>query len=226
MSEVTNICAGPFGVFYDFYIERPRLAQLIGRVAWGIDVAPLYRSMVAIGALPDGATVLDVPCGGGVALRALRPGQHVRWIAVDVDPAMLARCERRAHERGLRDGVLELVEADMRALPLSDATADLCLAYSGLHMVAEPQVAVAELARCLKPGGELRGSTFMAAGSRRQRLLLGHGVRTGRNGSLVSAAELRGMLEEAGIADVEIAPERGLATFRGRRVDPASARSS
>ena len=226
MPEVTNVCAGPFGVFYDFYIERPRLAQLVGRAAWGADIAPLYRSMGAIAALPDGATVLDVPCGGGVALRALRPGQQVRWIAVDVEPKMLARCERRARERGLRDGSFEPLEADMRALPLPDATADLCLAYSGLHMVGEPEAAVAEIVRCLKPGGELCGATFVAEGSRRQRLLLGHGVRTGQNGPLVSVRELRAMLADAGVAELEIAPERGLAIFRGRRVDSAVARSS
>jgi SAM-dependent methyltransferase len=223
MPEVTNICAGPFGVFYDLYIERPWLAQLIGRTAWGVDIAPLYRSMAALAELSDDMTVLDVPCGGGVALRALRPGQRLRWIAVDIEPKMLARCERRARERGV---AVELVEADMRALPLPDACADVCLAYSGLHMVEDAGQAVAELVRCLKPGGELRGATFVAEGSRRQRLLLGHGVRTGQNGPLVAAAELRRMLQAAGIADVEIAPERGLAMFRGRRVDLAPARSS
>ena len=225
MPDVTNVCAGPFGAFYDIYIERPRLAQLIGRIAWGVDIAPLYRSMAAIGALPDGATVLDVPCGGGVALRALRPGQRVRWIAVDIEPAMLARCERRAHQRGLHDGALELVQADMRALPLPDATADLCLAYSGLHMVTEPEAAIAEIARCLKPGAELVGSTFLAAGSWRQRKLLGHGEDTGVNGVLCTSAELRGWLADAGIEDVTVSPDRGFAIFRGRRVGSAPARS-
>lgn len=217
MAEVTNVCAGPFGAFYDFYIERPWLAQAIGRTVWGIDLAPLYRSMEVVAALPDGATVLDVPCGGGVALRALRPGQRVRWVAVDVEPRMLARCGRRAGERGLDDGSVELVEADMRTLPLPDATADLCLAYSGLHMVAEPASAIAELARCLKPGGELVGSTFLAEGSWRQRALLGHGEDTGVNGTLCTSAELRGWLADAGIEDATVTPERGFAVFRGRR---------
>jgi len=214
MAEVTNVCAGPFGRFYDFYIERPWLAQLIGRLVWGIDVAPLYRSMAAIAALPDGATVLDVPCGGGVALRALHPGQQVRWVAVDVEPKMLARCERRAREHGVE---VELLQADMRALPLPDACADVVLAYSGLHMVDEAPRAVAELARCLKPDGTLVGSTFLADGSRRQRLLLGHGARTGQNGALVPADELRGWFEAVGFADVSIAPARGFAIFRARR---------
>ncbi len=219
MPEVTNVCAGPFGAFYDFYIERPRLAQAIGRTVWGVDIAPLYRSMEAVGELADGATVLDVPCGGGVALRALRPGQSVRWIAVDIDAAMLARFERRARERGLGEEAVELVEADMRALPLPDASADLCLAYSGLHMVTEPASAVAELVRCLKPGGELIGSTFLAEGTWRQRKLLGHGEDTGVNGTLCTVAELRGWLRDAAIEDVAIGPERGFAVFRGRRAD-------
>lgn len=217
MPEVTNVCAGPFGAFYDFYIERPRLAQAIGRTVWGVDLAPLYRSMEAIGELPDGATVLDVPCGGGVALRALRPGQRVRWVAVDIEAPMLARFERRARERGLDEDAVELVEADMRALPLPDASADLCLAYSGLHMVTEPAAAVAELVRCLKPGGGLVGSTFLAEGTWRQRKLLGHGEDTGINGTLCTCDELRGWLQDAGVEDVEVGPERGFAVFRGRR---------
>jgi SAM-dependent methyltransferase len=219
MPEVTNVCAGPFGAFYDFYIERPRLAQAIGRTVWGVDIAPLYRSMAAVGELPDGATVLDVPCGGGVALRALRPGQDVRWIAVDIDAPMLARFERRARERGLQEDAVELVEADMRALPLPDASADLCLAYSGLHMVTEPATAVAELARCLKPGAELVGSTFLAEGSWRQRQLLGRGEDTGVNGTLCTRAELRAWLADAGIEDATVSTDRGFAIFRGRRAD-------
>lgn len=101
MPEVSNVCAGPFGAFHDFYIERPWLARAIGRIVWGVDLAPLYASMQAIGRLPDGATVLDVPCGGGVALRALRPDQRVRWIAVDIDETMLERagCWRPASTR-------------------------------------------------------------------------------------------------------------------------------
>jgi SAM-dependent methyltransferase len=217
MPEATNVCAGPFGVFYDFYIERPWLAQTIGRTIWGVDLAPLYRSMEAIGELPDGATVLDVPCGGGVALRALRPGQRVSWIAVDIERPMLARFERRAREHGLQGDALELVEADMRALPLPDATADLCLAYSGLHMVTRPATAVAELARCLKPGGELVGSTFLAEGSWRQRKLLRHGEETGIDGTLCTTGELRGWLAGAGIDDVAVSTERGFAIFSGRR---------
>src|ERR1035438_6328393 len=77
-----NVCAGPFGAVYDFYIERDWLMRLIGRVVWGIDASVLYTSMEAIRRSGDGTTILDVPCGGGVALRALRPDQGVRYIEI------------------------------------------------------------------------------------------------------------------------------------------------
>ncbi len=76
MAEAPNICAGPFGAVYDFYIERRWLMSLIGRVVWGIDASILYRSMEPVGLLADGSTIIDAPCGGGVAFRALRPALH------------------------------------------------------------------------------------------------------------------------------------------------------
>jgi SAM-dependent methyltransferase len=102
MAHKRNICAGPFGAVYDFYIERPRLARMVLWLMWGVDPRSFYRSLGAVAELPDGATILDVPCGGGVALRGLRPGQKARWIGVDVEPAMLDRARRRtAKHRGI-----------------------------------------------------------------------------------------------------------------------------
>jgi len=53
MPDVINICAGPYGWLYDYGIERPRVAQVVGRIVWGIDLAPLYASMGAVAELPD-----------------------------------------------------------------------------------------------------------------------------------------------------------------------------
>jgi ubiquinone/menaquinone biosynthesis C-methylase UbiE len=209
-----NVCAGPFGAVYDFYIERDWLMRLIGRVVWGIDASALYTSMEAISRAGDGATILDVPCGGGVALRALRPDQDVRYLAVDVSEKMLARAQRRAKRRSL--GQVEFAVADMRLLPFRDGEADLVLCYSGLHMLEDPEVAVTELARCLKPGAELLGTTFLAEGSRRQRALF-ELDRRGGNPTPPRREDLRDWLQKAGILDVVIEPERGFAVFRGRK---------
>lgn len=210
-AETRNVCAGPFGAVYDYYIERPRLARLLLGLMWGVDPRPFYRSIAAaVGETPDGATILDVPCGGGVALRGLQPGQRVFWIGVDSAPAMLSRTQRRAarfpsvHTR--------LIAGDMAALPLKDRTVDLCLSYGGLHCVPNPDAALAEMARCLRPGGRLVGTTFLADGSRRQRRLLdGDGF-----GHVGTADDLRGWLRECGLTDISVDRDDGLAVFSAR----------
>lgn len=130
-SGVKNLCAGPFGAVYDAYIERPWLSRPIARLLWGIDVRPLYRSIAAVGNIEDGSTILDVACGGGVALRGLRSEQQLRYIASDISERMLERVRRKAQARGLAQ--VETVQADVRALPFDDGIADVLLFYSGLH---------------------------------------------------------------------------------------------
>lgn len=215
--QVPNVCAGPFGAFYDFYIERPWLMQAIGRLVWGIDSSLLYAGMEPIARAPAGATIVDVPCGGGVAFRALSPEQDVRYLAVDLSPKMLRRAERRARARSLKQ--VELLEADMAELPFADGEVDLFLSYSGLHMVPNPEQAVAEMARCLKPGGELVGTSFFSDAGRRARALFKAGSYSGH--PLPPAREdLRAWLKAAGFEQVAIGPQAGFAAFGGlKRAD-------
>lgn len=211
--SVPNACAGPFGAFYDFYIERPWLVRRLGRLVWGVDSSSLYTSMEAIRQAPAGATIVDVPCGGGVAFRALAPGQEVRYVAADLDPKMLRRAERRARRRSLHQ--VEFAVADMTALPFADGEADLFLSYSGLHMLDQPERAVGEIARCLKPGGRLLGTSFFAGESPRADRLFGLGARSGH--ALPPRREdLLGWLESAGLAEPSIDPQPGFAVFEAR----------
>jgi ubiquinone/menaquinone biosynthesis C-methylase UbiE len=170
--------------------------------------------MEPIAQAPAGATIADVPCGGGVALRALRPEQDVRYLAGDLSPKMVERAERRARARSLRQ--VESLVADMTELPFADEEVDLFLSYSGLHMVPDPQRAVAEIARCLKPGGRLIGTTFFSDASLRARALFRIGSYSGH--PLPPSREvLRGWLEAAGFDSPAIGPHRGFATFEGRK---------
>jgi SAM-dependent methyltransferase len=206
-----NVCAGPFGAVYDYYIERPHLARLVLGLIWGVDPRPFYRSIEAVGEMSEGATILDVPCGGGIALRGLRLDQHASWIGVDVEPAMLRRAARRAARFPAVDA--RLIEGDMVALPLEDCIADLCLSYGGLHCVPNPDAALVEMTRCLRPGGRLVGSTFLAEGSRRQRRLL----RADDFGRTGTADDLRQWLAGCGLTDVSVDREDGLVVFSARR---------
>lgn len=210
-----NQCAGPFGAAYDFYIERPRLMRTIGRVVWGVDLSSLYRSVEqALAAPGEGATVLDVPCGGGLALRGLRPDAPLHYIGADLSEKMLARAGLRAARRGLAQA--EFVLADMTELPFADAQADLFLSYSGLHMIEDAAPAVREIARCLRPGGEVVGTTFVREGTRRQRALFALGRCSG-HASPPAREDVRRWLEQAGIERPQIDGVSGFVTFRGRK---------
>ena len=211
--QTPNVCAGPFGAAYDFYIERPWMMGLIGRFVWGIDASVLYESMEPIGRAAAGTTVLDVPCGGGVAFRALSPEQDVRYVAADLSAKMLRRAERRARKRSLSQ--VEIVAADMTALPFADAEADLFISYSGLHMVDDPAEALAEITRCLKPGGQLIGTTFFSDASRRARTLFALGARRGH--PLPPSREDVTRWLSAGFTEVTIGHRPGFAAFSARK---------
>jgi len=205
---VENACAGPFGAFYDFWIERERFARVVGGTLWGIDVRPMYADMQrVIGGAPDESVLLDVPCGGGVGFRWLRAGQQVRYVAADLDEDMLARARRRARPQ------VEVVQADMRALPLEDGSVDVALSYSGLHMIPDPSRAIAELGRVVKVGGRLAGSSFVVPGTLRQRVIFGLGARTGHAAPCVTEADLHRWLRDAGFVDLRCDAQNGFAVF-------------
>src|SRR5689334_18040194 len=189
--------AGWGGGAYDFAVEREWLARPGGVMLWGTDTRMLYDSFHTIGELADGAAVLDVPCGGGVALRGLRPDQGVRYVAADISPEMLARARARAAGFGHDD--VEFVEADIERMPFDDNEFDLCVSFNGLHCLPDPAAAVHEIARCLKPGGRLVGDSLVRGAGWRQDVALKIGRRLGVFGASSTVDELRGWLTDAGL---------------------------
>lgn len=82
--------------------------------------------------------VIDVGCGVGHSFELLAPRVTV---GVDVDPAVLEGQQR------------ETVAADMRRLPFESASFDGAVAVHSIEHVPDPELAVGEIARVLKPGG-------------------------------------------------------------------------
>lgn len=181
-------------------MDRPRIGLPLGRLVWGGDGSRYYESMGAIAEVPEGGTIVDCPCGGGPALRGLKPGRSLRYVAADLSPAMVRRARKQAATRGL-SGV-EFVEADATELPLSDADADLFLSFWGLHCFEDPAAALAEAARVLKPGGRLVGACFVPGrDSLRQRLLVR--PHSGDFGPIGSEDEVKAWLDDCGFDSVD-----------------------
>ena len=193
----------PWAAVYDFFVEREPLARVLGRVMFGTDARLLYRTIDEIGDLPEGSSVLDIPVGGGVALRALGPGDRIRYVAADIAPEMLQRTERVARERGL-EGQVELVRADVEHLPFGDGEFDLCLSLAGLHCFPDPEAAVHEIARVVKPGGRFTGSVFLTGTGLRYVPGVIGGRAIGVMGPSGSKADLDRWLHAAGFRHVRI----------------------
>src|SRR3954452_10243710 len=106
-----------------------------------------------------GEQVLDLGCGfGRHAFEAYRRGAHV--VAVDRSAAELDQVSGlfRAMEqtgeapRGL---VARAVRADLLALPFPDASFDVVMASEVLEHIPDDEMAMAEIARVVRPGGRV-----------------------------------------------------------------------
>ena len=105
-------------------------------------------------------TVLDVGSGPGHAAQAMRARwPKARIVALDLSLPMLRQVEPRAGWNPLRRPV-DRVCADLRALPLADASVDVLFSNLCLQWIDDLPAAFAGFRRVLKPGGLLLCSTF------------------------------------------------------------------
>ncbi len=202
-----------WATLYDWIVEHPRVGGPLWRVGAGSDLGRLYAAADEIGRQPPGARVLDVPCGGGVALRGLRPGQGVRYVGADIARPMLERTAAAAARRGLADQV-ETGIADVAQLPFADGSFDLVVSFTGLHCFPDPGSAVAQLARVLRPGGVLSGSTMLEDSGPRHEPLRRMGRASGVLGPGCTGPELLGWLTAGGV-DATLETSGVMGYFRG-----------
>lgn len=96
--------------------------------------------------------VLDLGTGTGRMLQLLSPHAE-RVVGVDLSPAMLSVARAEAERAGLRN--VQLRQGDVYALPVERDSYDLVLVHQVLHYLDDPQRALREAARALRPGGRL-----------------------------------------------------------------------
>lgn len=214
--------AGLVGRWYSFYIRHPRLAGRVGSALWDADFGPMYQRLAALGELPAGVTVLDVACGAGLALHWLDPSTVASYLGVDASPSMLARARTVAERRGFQNAAFEL--ADVANIPYGDGAADICLSFNALHCVPDPPGAIAEVTRCLAPGGRLIGSMLVKGGSSRADHLLAREKSrpNGTAGPGGTFADLERWLHEADLMGIQTEHAGAMALFEaGKRSGPA-----
>jgi len=99
-------------------------------------------------------SILDVGCGTGINLLAaahyLAPAQLL--CGIDISPGMVETARTKATAAGIP---AHFVVGDAERLPYPDSTFDLVICNSVLHWFDDRLAAVREMARVLKPGGQV-----------------------------------------------------------------------
>ena len=102
-----------------------------------------------------GQALLDVAGGtGDISFRFLKRASGANATVLDLTESMLAEGRKRAENVGI-SGQLEWVVGDAMALPFEDDSFDVYTISFGIRNVTDPQKALSEAYRVLKPGGRI-----------------------------------------------------------------------
>lgn len=143
-----NLIAGPL------YATAGRLAQRTtalhtAKISGG-DATTTIVDLAAHSA-PQAEVVCDIGCGRGTtSLRLADRLAPARLIALDQSRVLLDTVRQRLSQAG---HPVETVCADFHHLPLPEASIALTVAAFCLYHSPHPEQVVAEIARCLEPGG-------------------------------------------------------------------------
>lgn len=125
--------------------------QLMGR--WSKRLAPLF---VDFSGLSGGERVLDVGCGNGSLTFFLPQAADVREIvAIDYSPVFVEDVFSANS-----DPRISVRQADATALPFEDGGFDRALSLLVLHFVSDPDKAISEMRRVVRPGGVVAAAVW------------------------------------------------------------------
>lgn len=133
--EVVDVLANALEIRAESPAQREMLEAYLGKVEF-----------------PNNARVLEVGCGTGPVSRVLAQWPGVGEV-VGSDPS--SGLLEKARELSSGTANLNFEEADGRALPFEEASFDVAVIHTVLCHVPEPERAVAEAFRVLRPGGTL-----------------------------------------------------------------------
>jgi SAM-dependent methyltransferase len=110
--------------------------------------------LTSLAALPPGGAAADLGCGRGEDLRLLaaaQPAADARFVGVDASEAGLA-----AATAATADPRVSFRHASLdERLPFADGELDLVYSHNLLECLADPRRAALEIARVLRPGGQV-----------------------------------------------------------------------
>ena len=176
-----------------------------------------------LAALPDDAVVNSFGCGNPLALAGLRPGDVVldlgsgagidlllaarlvgpegRVIGVDMTGEMVARARANAAAAGF--ATIDVRQGIIEELPVEDSSVDWVISNCVINLSPEKDRVFAEIARVLRPGGQMLVSDIVAESLPEEIRSLPAAYSSCIAGAISEADYVAG-LRTAGLTDVEV----------------------
>lgn len=158
---------------------------------------------VAFSGVKEGDVVLDLGSGAGidVLIAARKVGSTGRVIGVDMTDEMLAKARENIAASETRN--VEVRKGTIENLPVESSTVDWVISNCVINLSPEKHKVFSEIARVLKPGGQMLVSDIVAEDlpewARANDALYSSCV-----AGAISEAEYVGGLRSAGLVDVEV----------------------
>lgn len=132
----------------------PRYDLLNRLLSAGVDVRWRRKAVDALDCLGP-ARILDLCTGtADLLIEALGRDPRLRGLGADLSPQMLVRGLRKLARRGMASRSA-LACGDGERLPLGDALFDGALVSFGIRNISDPERALREMIRVLRPGGRV-----------------------------------------------------------------------
>jgi phosphatidylethanolamine/phosphatidyl-N-methylethanolamine N-methyltransferase len=146
-------------------METDQVAEAYGRWApiYDLVFGPVFRQgrRAAVRAAEDiGGRILEVGVGTGLSLSDYAKTNRI--VGIDISDPMLEKARKRVKELGLRQ-VESLAVMDAEALTLPDASFDVVVAQYVVTAIPNPEKALDEFVRVVRPGGEIIVTTRLGA---------------------------------------------------------------
>ncbi len=176
---------------------------------------PVSRWLIDHLELSDGATVLELAAGPGDTgfMAAREIGPMGTLISSDSSPEMVEVARRRGEQLGIANAEYRVLEAEW--IDLSAASVDAVVCRFGYMLLADPEAALRDTRRILRPGGRLTLAAWddpqanpMLTSMTAVLIELGHLERPAEDGPgpfrFAAPGHLQELLETAGFGDIEI----------------------
>jgi arsenite methyltransferase len=165
----------------------------------------------AVAELRAGQTVLDLGSGGGidVLLSARRVGPTGKVYGLDMTEEMLQLARRNAAEAGVDN--VEFLRGQIEDIPLAAESVDVVISNCVVNLSTDKPAVLAEIARVLRPGGQVGISDVVAEDHLTPAERADRGSYVGCIAGALSFSEYRDGLAAAGLSDISVTPTHQVA---------------